>query len=257
MTQSKLKWNKARLLAYLGFVYLVTLIAEDQLYGTHYTTWIWGGVFILWGVAQTIRTKIVFYMLFGILCGLGAWHYELAAHWDTVFSMQTFLIHLITLVGFLFFRGFRLFSKQKRLERNARRLFELAAAEVNEKADGFTGRPFAAGKTDSSMEEVRALGRYLDALDIAKIRMNGERTIMVFSMTTSPLAGTNLERISHITFKRNGEFFVKVSESDYQQYKEQFTFDQLCNAIANIFRRYLKYYVEGKESRIAMEMNVQ
>ena len=100
-SKSKLKWNKAGILAFAGFGYLITLIAESQIFGTQYATWIWGVIYMIWGVAQTLRTKIYFYAVLGILCGLGAWHYQLAAHADTIFSMPTFIIHLVVIVAVL------------------------------------------------------------------------------------------------------------------------------------------------------------
>lgn len=257
MNASKLKWNKARLLAYLGVAFLVTLIAEDQLYNTHYSLWVWGLVFIIWGIARTMRTKIAFYAVFGIMCGLAAWHYILAAYWHTVLSMPTFLIHLIVNAALLIFWGFRIFSKQERLEQNARRLFELAAAGVTATSDGFTGRPFAAGKSDSDIDEIRNFGRYLDALDIVKTVFDDAATRLNFSMTTSPLADSSGENVSYVSFDRRGGLMVNVSRTDYQQFKDQLTFNQLCGAMADLFKRYLQYYCEGKESRINVEMNIK
>jgi len=257
MTTSKLKWNKAGVLAFLGFVFLFSLIAEGQLFGTHLTLWIWGGVIIIWGIAWTIRTKIAFYAVFGILCGLAAWHYTLAAHWYTVLSMKTFMIHLTVNAGFLFFKGFRLLSTQERLEQNARRLFELAAANVNETADGYTERPYAAGNSQSTIEEIRGFGRYLEGLNIVIMQLKGNKTILNFSMTTSPLARTSGEKVSYASFDGQGDLVVNVSKSDYHQFKDQLTFDQLCASVADLFKRYLQYYREGKESRIAVEVQAK
>ena len=120
----KLKWNKAKLLIYAGFLYLISLILEDQLFGTRYATWIWGGIYMLWGVTQSLRTKMAFYAILGILGGLGAWHYQIADQGDTFLSMPTFIVHLTVILLFMFMFGEKIFDHQQTLEKNARRLFE-------------------------------------------------------------------------------------------------------------------------------------
>ena len=251
---SKLKWNKARLLVYTGFAYLITLIAEDQIWGTHYATWIWGGVFIVWGFAQSLRTKLVYYAVFGILCGLGAWHYELVAHADTFFNMPTFLLHLNVIIILVLIWGEKVFDRQETLERNARRIFELAAAKVNEAADGFTGRPFVVGKAKYSKEEIESFSRFMQASELTKTRIEGDKVILTFSLTASPLTKPPLNKVSYVSFDADGNIAVQISKADYKQYKEQLTFDQLCAALADLFKRFLEYYRDGKENRILTEL---
>jgi len=59
---------------------------------------------------------------------------------------------------------------------------------------------------------------------------------------------------SHVSFDHSGNFAVQISKSDYRQYKEQITFDQLCAALVDLFKRFLQYYRQGKESRILVEL---
>lgn len=252
--QSKLKMNKSRLLAYFGFAYLITLIIESQLWGTQYTTWIWGGVFVIWGVAQWLRTRLVFYVVFGILCGLGAWHYQLAAHADTMFSMPTFVLHLVVIVTVLVLWGMKIMNQQEGLEKNARCIFELAAAKVDDVADGFTGRPYVVGKANYSKEEIESFARFMQASELTKTRIEGDKVILTFSLTTSPLTKSPLQKLSYVSFDAKGNISVQISKADYQQYKKQLTFDKLCAGLAVLFRRFLKYYQEGKENRIMVEL---
>jgi len=252
---SKLKRDRARLLAYFGFTYLITLIIEGQTLGTHYATWLWGCVFIVWGVAQSLRTKLVFYAIFGIFCGLGAWHYELAAHADTVLSMPTFVLHLIVIVAMLLLWGLKVMKQQEQLEAHARRIFEQAAGQVEDVTDGFTGRPYVVGKAGYSKEEIQSFARFLDASRIVKARIEKDKTILMFSMATSLLSHPPLEKVSYVSFDSSGNIAVQISKADYRQYKAQLTFDQLCAALANLFKRFLEYYKEGKENRILVELN--
>jgi len=251
---SKLKWSKTRLLLYVGFAYLITLIFEDQVFGTQYATWIWGAVFIIWGLWQWFRTRLVFYAIFGFLCGLGAWHYQLAAHGDTIFSMLTFLLHLNVIILLAFLWGEKVFDRQDTLERNARRIFERAAANVNDAADGFTGRPYAGGKADYSVAEIESFARFMQASDLTVTRTENSKVILTFSLTTSPLTKQPLDKVNFVSFDSDGNIAVQISRKDYRQYKEQLTFDQLCASLAELFKRFLQYYREGKENQILVEL---
>lgn len=252
--QSKLKSNKARLLIYFGFAYLITFIAEDQMFGTHYALWIWGAVFIIWGIAQSLRTSLVFYAIFGLLCGLGAWHYALVTQADTIFSMPTFFLHLAIIAAMLFLGGMKLMRQQEQLETHARKIFEQSASSVPDAKNGFTERPYAFGKIDSSKDEIQSFARFLDAAQIAKAQIEKDKTILTFSMTTSPLSQPPLEKVSYVSFDSKGNISVQISRADYKQYKEELTFDQLCKAITNLFKRYFEYYKAGKENRILTEL---
>lgn len=256
-SKSKLKWNQARVLAYLGFAYLITLIAEDQLFGSHYSTWFWGAVWIIWGLTQSIRTKIVFYGVLGILAGLGAWHYELAVHADTALSMPTFVLHLVVILAVLLLWGIKILSQQSELEANARRIFELAASQIEETANGFTTRPFAGGKMDYTNEEIQGFARFMTAAQIVRAKFNPDHTTLMFSLTQSPLATTAPDQVSYVSFDNKGQVMAQISRSDYRQYKEQLTFDQLCAALTGLFKRFLQYYRQGQESRILVELKNQ
>ncbi len=251
---SKLRWNKARILQYFGFVYLVTMILEDQLFATHYSTLVWGVVFIIWGILQTMRTRLVFYALFGILCGTGAWHYELAAHMNTIFSLPTFIVHLVIIIAVLLLWGVRIFSQQEQLEANARSIFELAAENISETHDGYTSRPYATGNSMLDADVMRAFARFMDSSAVVKSQIDPNDVVLRFSMTTSPLANQDGSKISHVLFDRHGTISVVIAQSDYRQYKEQLSFDQLCQGVAEVFKRFLQYYQEGKESRIMAEL---
>lgn len=257
LNHSKLKWNQARILPYFGFGYLVTMILEDQLFATHYSTWVWGAVFMAWGILSSLRTRLIFYALFGVLCGLGAWHYELAAHADTFFSLPTFIIHLVIIIAVLLLWGIRIFSHQEKLETSARALFELAAENVSETHDGYTNRPYAAGKSVLHADELRAFARFMESACIVKSRFDADNVTLLFSMTVSPLAKQGYSKTSRVLFERDGSMSIQIAPSDYRHYKEQLTFDQLCQGLAEVFKRFMQHYHDGVESRIMTELRAR
>ena len=75
-----------------------------------------------------------------------------------------------------------------------------------------------------------------------------------FSLTASPLTKPPLNKVSYVSFDADGNIAVQISKADYKQYKEQLTFDQLCAALADLFKRFLEYYRDGKENRILTEL---
>ena len=251
---AKLKWNNARILAFAGFGYLITLIVESQLFGTEYATWIWGVIYVIWDFAQTLRTRIYYFSVLGLLCGLGAWHYQIAATADTILTMPTFIMHLVIILASLLLWGIKVMSRQAELEANARRIFELAAGQIEDTANGFTERPFVAGKVEHTWEDILAFVRFLDGSHIAKLRVESDIVRLLFSLSVSPLSNPQLDKISHISFDSNSNMIVQISKSDYRKYKEQLTFDQLCAALANMFKRFLQYSCEGREQRIISEL---
>lgn len=242
----KLKWNKAKLLIYAGLLYLITLILEGQLFGTQYATWIWGGIYMLWGVTQTLRTKMTFYAVLGILCGLGAWHYQIADQGDTFLSMPTFIVHLTVILIFMFMFGEKIFDQHQTLEKNARRLFELAAEQLDEAANGFSSRPYALGNAEYTKKDVQMFARFLDASHVAKARIEENRVVLIFSLTTSPLTKPSLDDISYMAFDYDGNITTRISRADYRQYREELTFDQLCQNMGMVFKTMLEFYIRGE-----------
>ena len=61
-------------------------------------------------------------------------------------------------------------------------------------------------------------------------------------------------QVSYALFDKSGKVSVHISAFDYKQYTERFTFDQLCDSFGKIFTRFLKYYLEGNETRILVEL---
>jgi len=75
-----------------------------------------------------------------------------------------------------------------------------------------------------------------------------------FSMGASPLVVDDPLEISHVRIGPENNLSVSISSFDYQQYKENLNFDQLCQSMSEVFMRFIEYYKEGKESRIISEL---
>jgi len=60
---------------------------------------------------------------------------------------------------------------------------------------------------------------------------------------------------TYVTFDFNGNVSVNIAKKDYQKYKEEFTFDQLCSSLGNLFIEFLELYLKGKSREIIDKLN--
>jgi len=145
-------------------------------------------------------------------------------------------------------------SKATKLVLSARQLFQLASQQVYEMSSGFTDRPYTGGKTNAERKDVLGLARYLSGENILVFESDPEIITYGFSMNTSPLAVSQLKKVSYVAFDKEGNISVHISERDYRQYKNQLSFDQLCASFSTLFKQFLEYYKEGNEERIKNEL---
>jgi hypothetical protein len=237
----------------VGIVYFVSYIAEDQFFKTHYSAWIWGGILIFFGLYYYWKLRFVHFLILGSVLGLGAWHYELAEHMDSFFSPVTLVIHLLLLIIALVITSPKI-GKAVKLEINARSLFRLAAQQVFDESNGYTDRPYSGGNTDTDRKTILGFARFLSGNDILIYNSDPDVIAFAFSMNTSPLADPQMKKVSYVSFHNEGDISVHISESDYKQYKNKLSFDQLCASFVNMFGQFLEYYKNGNEARIITEL---
>lgn len=251
---SNIKWSLIWTnLWIVGIIYLVTYIAEDQFFTTHYSAWIWGVILISFGLYYYWKLRLIQFLILGLVLGLGGWHYEAAEHMNTIFSPTTFIIHLV-LIFITLFTTIPKINKAAKLEIHTRNLFRLAAQQVFDVSNGYTNRPFSGGKTDANRNEILGLARYLAGKEILIYDAGPDMVTYAFSMNTSPLVDPQMNKVSYTSFSKDGNISVHISEADYKQYKNKLSFDQLCGSFVNLFKQFLEYYKDGNEDRIITEL---
>jgi hypothetical protein len=60
---------------------------------------------------------------------------------------------------------------------------------------------------------------------------------------------------SWIAFDFQGNVTVNVSKRDYIGYKEELSFDQLCDNLGKLFIEFMRYYRKGESERILYKLN--
>ena len=275
-SNSSIKWKFQWPYAIMGFVFLFSLIIEDQAFNTYYLAYSYGLALIIAGLIYSLRYKMYQHVLnFGLL-GLALWHYFLASHpADTVrmlnmigvysadagttdwISRYFILVYAIVHVLIACIISIFLLApimKSIRLEKTARKIFRLAAEMVSDTSNGFTERPYFAGREEFQKNEIIGFARYLSGKDISRYIVTPQSVKLGLSMGRSPLSDKTFQHVSHISFANDGKIMVQISKQDYRMYRKQLTFDQLCNALSNVYKQFLDYYKDGKEERIITEL---
>jgi len=251
---SKLKWSPGWYVPILIFSFLFIIAFEISLTDRiGYAVWIFGAFFILLGIYDYYRTRLVTFFFIGLLFGTGTWHSILAFSGIQPFSFITYTVHVIAVVFFFIFL-WPVIRNQVRLDRYARRIFHTAANAVHDKAQGYTNRPFSAGKVEYAFEEIEGFARFLSGKQMVRVFNQEETIFLAFSLGISPQSNPDLNQVSYVSFSREGDVSVHISEYDYSRYRDEITFDRLCAALADLFMRFLTYYARGKEMRIETEL---
>ena len=132
-----------------------------------------------------------------------------------------------------------------------RSVLELAGQEVATVEDGFSGRPYPAGKLDYSVEEIRTFANILDRFFIASTIIDKERAIIVFTHGLyNYFSRPKLQNSTYVEFDYSGNMSVHIAKKDYEKYKEELTFDELCKALGELVIKFFELYKEGKEDEI-------
>jgi hypothetical protein len=254
------------------FFFLLFFIIEGQAFGTFYTGWLYGLVLILFGIIYSIRYKLYQPILLFGLAGLTLWHYMLAAKYEVSitmlqslgmdisvnpdvnpFSMLTWIINLVFFLILIPIIGPAL-EKAYKLEQSAKRIFKTAAQTVTSSKNGFTSRPFFAGNAEYSKAEITGFAQYLAGQVIVYPFFTETGIYLTFSMGKSPVSIKDATEISYLYFENTGNITVIISAPDYKRFRKELTFDQLCESLSSLFKRFLNYYINNQEARIMTEL---
>lgn len=250
------------------FLFLILLIIEDQAFGTFFTSLLYGLLLIAFGILYSIRYRLIHAAILGCTAGFTLWHYILAAHYDEVvsmmqmtginfesaarenpFSMVYWFLNLLVFLVLLPVTG-PVLIKTFRLEKSAKQLFRLAAQPVTSSDKGFTPRPFNAGISNFSKEQVTGLAQYLSGKMIACPYFSEKGVFMAFSMGKSPVKIKDPSEVSYVSFEYSGNISVHIASADYTRFRNQLTFDRLCESMGKVFLRFMEDYANNQEGRI-------
>jgi len=145
----------------------------------------------------------------------------------------------------------------KRTKWRTREILELAAMPVKKSENGFTERPLPLGKISGTKQEIEAFSRFLQQKLIAISHFENGK--VVFSLAFTYPAQIGIKRgyneDSWVSFDSEGNVNVSISKRDYLQYKERYSFDQLCSNLGNLFIEFFELFKNGEGIRIIDRLN--
>lgn len=212
-----------------------------------------GLFFVVMGFIQLFKYRLWINLVLGLLFGIGCILAIFVFSYSFPFIKIIYIINALIVVLLVIFTWPTL-SGQERFEANARRLFKLASELITETSNGFTERPYSAGKINVSKEDLEGFARFVNGKFIARSFHHDSMVYLVFSMNRSVLTVNDPTEVSYISIDQEGNISVRISQQDYHQYRATFNFDQLCETMATVFTRFIEYYKNGNENRIITEL---
>lgn len=212
-------------------------------------------MFIVLGIIQWFRYRNWIHPVLGFLMGITTAQVSfIFPNYDApgIFRL-TYFICFILIILFVIINWKSFYSHEK-FELNSRRLFRLASERIYKTEDGYTGRPYSAGKIECDRNELLGFVSFLHGNYIVRPFYYDDYVCLSFSMNTSLVVIHEGREVSNVVIGYDGTVTVNVSDKDYRDYSERLSFDQLCASLADVFTRFLDYYKKGLDNRIMIEL---
>lgn len=127
-------------------------------------------------------------------------------------------------------------------------ILELAARPVQTFEDGFSERPFPAGKADYTREEIEGFAGLLGRKAVAVPRFEEDRVVLVIPENVLGFflfPARSHDGSTYLSFGFDGAVTVNIARKDYSRYRDELTFDQLCSSLGSMFKELLSRYQAG------------
>lgn len=137
-------------------------------------------------------------------------------------------------------------------------ILELAARPVDDSDDGFTPRPFPAGEAKYTKDELTGFAKFLRKQVTAIPYFEDNRVVLVIPENMFSyflFLRRNYQKDSYVSFDFDGNVSVHIAKRDYQRFKEELTFDQLCDSLGNLFKEFLELYQKDQSNKIIDRLN--
>ncbi len=148
----------------------------------------------------------------------------------------------------------------RRAKWRGRDILELAAAPVDELGDGFTERPYPSGKADYSWGEILGFAKFCGKHMISLPYIEPEKVYLVPVRMGKEFGhlwnvSRNISKDTWVCFDSEGNVTVNISRDDYYLYRDDLSFDQLCDSMARVYINFLDLYRRDLRVRIIDRLN--
>jgi hypothetical protein len=186
--------------------------------------------------------------------------FAFAGKHSTLFFVSDRFTRVATGLLVFFFAATMYLWITKRLKWRIRELLELAAAPVDTTTDGFTPRPRPQGKADYSKFELAEFAAFALRNHIAIPYYESDRVVLVAADWIQGFLRLYKFRRDYtdatwVAFDHQGNVTVNIARRDYLNYKDSFSFDQLCQSLGALFIEFFDEFKRGEGIRIIDKMN--
>jgi hypothetical protein len=255
----KLKPNeRAFLLILVLFLLSIPLIYITIVSGPQAAWVAWGFVvfyFAPFTLLDLIRTKN-YYHIFPLLFQLLAPLLALIVLIGGFYEYRHIIIPLIFCIIAVGITGMY-FILTRKIKWRYREVLELAAVPVKDTLNGFTDRPHTTGKADYTEDELKQFTIFISKNMIAIPYRQKNTVVFLLAMKLIHKLGmpTDFSKYSYVSFDSDGNVSVNISKNDYLKYKDQLTFDQLCESLGQLFIEFLELFKKDECVRIIDRMD--
>lgn len=250
---SKLKFTQRGMLIVTIFL-VVALVAASIIFGEKGFYWVFGSTLILMFLIHLVVMIQTKNFLYSVLC----LYY--------LFMFLTFFPPFISLsirpffagAAAVFLVGMIVVFISKKINWRYREILELAAKPVDGTEDGFTPRPFPSGRADYTRQDALGLACFLKKYVISYPFIEMDRVVFVIPRVMwNYMLGFKREydNDTYLVFSNSGQVSVRIAKSDYQAYKQELTFDHLCDSLGNVFKEFMQLYRSGEKKKILEWLN--
>ncbi|MDT8324541.1 MAG: hypothetical protein RRA94_10535 [Bacteroidota bacterium] len=271
--------------------YLVLHIVEDRSGALHVSTWLFAALIMLFSLWAGWKNRSVLLAVIGVTAGLLAWHYEAAMHCDTVFTRQSWTVHLIAFGVLLAFSLPATLLQRKRTRTWNRWIFVRAAENAAGNsggelktgepetggpkscepetdapnagaanagaANGFTALPCHVRTAEYDVDELRSFARFLGDRRIAVPHWNGE-TLDLFLPGEDALykmRGFDTAGTTRVSFDPEGAITAHVSRRDYLPFHDRIPYTALCRGLGDVLYDFLQRQRHGEQDLVLREVH--
>ncbi|MBA4319090.1 MAG: hypothetical protein C0412_11885 [Flavobacterium sp.] len=148
----------------------------------------------------------------------------------------------------------------KRIKWRGREIFELSAINVDENSNTYTDRPRPVGRLEYKKDEVLNFASFLMRNLIVMPYYEQERTLLVVVKMGDEYGHLFKTNVNYwdktwIAFDFDGNISAHISKKDYLDYKYNLEFDNLTEALGNLFIDFFNNFRNGEELRIIDKLN--
>ncbi len=255
-TLRKLKPNRTYGWILVPIGLMAVMLAVGALFGAPAGFAVGGAVFTLYSAyscltfVRTANAGFIVVTLFQLSAGL------VAFSWALAYGQRPNRLGLVFVACMLFFMAWMvLLAATKKIRWRGREVLELAAAEVEQAQNGYTGRPLPVGKTDFTQDHILGFAEFARRHLIAITYVGRDRVAFVpVREGNEPAFILGLKDDytdeTWVCFDFAGNVSANVSQRDYLDFREALSFDKLCQSLGDLFVEFVGLFQRGESVRI-------